>query len=139
MLDDVLSAVDAQVARWILSNAIMGPHMLQKTRILCTHNVQVVPLNYLLFLVYLHCLLRYFYDIYTNFSNRHFSHKHLWETCFSFNDTIQYPLTSVPNQQVQKEVVECTSFYGIVLSSFYDIVLYTHAKYIMIQEGIIYM
>ncbi|KAH9715824.1 multidrug resistance-associated protein 11 [Citrus sinensis] len=42
MLDDVLSAVDAQVARWILSNAIMGPHMLQKTRILCTHNVQAI-------------------------------------------------------------------------------------------------
>lgn len=43
MLDDVLSAVDAQVARWILSNGIMGPLMSQKTRILCTHNVQVIP------------------------------------------------------------------------------------------------
>jgi ATP-binding cassette subfamily C (CFTR/MRP) protein 10 len=41
MLDDVLSAVDAQVARWILHNAILGPFMDQKTRILCTHNVQV--------------------------------------------------------------------------------------------------
>ncbi|KAJ0008012.1 hypothetical protein Pint_30337 [Pistacia integerrima] len=42
MLDDVLSAVDAQVARWILSNGIMGPLMAQKTRILCTHNVQAI-------------------------------------------------------------------------------------------------
>ncbi|XP_044487071.1 ABC transporter C family member 13 isoform X3 [Mangifera indica] len=42
MLDDVLSAVDAQVARWILSNGIMGPLMSQKTRILCTHNVQAI-------------------------------------------------------------------------------------------------
>ncbi|KAJ4718638.1 ABC transporter family protein [Melia azedarach] len=42
MLDDVLSAVDAQVARWILSNGIMGPLMLQRTRILCTHNVQAI-------------------------------------------------------------------------------------------------
>ncbi|KAI9398440.1 hypothetical protein POPTR_003G182601v4 [Populus trichocarpa] len=42
MLDDVLSAVDAQVARWILHNAILGPFMDQKTRILCTHNVQAI-------------------------------------------------------------------------------------------------
>ncbi|KAK1557413.1 hypothetical protein Q3G72_024236 [Acer saccharum] len=42
MLDDVLSAVDAQVARWILANGIMGHLMVQKTRILCTHNVQAI-------------------------------------------------------------------------------------------------
>lgn len=41
MLDDVLSAVDAQVARWILYEAILGPLMNQQTRILCTHNIQV--------------------------------------------------------------------------------------------------
>jgi ATP-binding cassette subfamily C (CFTR/MRP) protein 10 len=43
MLDDVLSAVDAQVAHWILCNAILGPLMKQHTRVLCTHNVQVIP------------------------------------------------------------------------------------------------
>ncbi|PWA36498.1 ABC transporter C family member 13 [Artemisia annua] len=42
MLDDVLSAVDAQVASWILSNAILSPLMNQKTRILCTHNIQAI-------------------------------------------------------------------------------------------------
>ncbi|XP_038713738.1 ABC transporter C family member 13 isoform X2 [Tripterygium wilfordii] len=42
VLDDVLSAVDAQVARWILQNAIMGPLMGHKTRILCTHNIQAI-------------------------------------------------------------------------------------------------
>ena len=42
MLDDVLSAVDAQVACWILSNAILSPLMKQKTCILCTHNIQVM-------------------------------------------------------------------------------------------------
>ncbi|MFS7950853.1 putative ABC-type xenobiotic transporter [Helianthus anomalus] len=42
MLDDVLSAVDAQVASWILSNAILGPLMDRKTRILCTHNIQAI-------------------------------------------------------------------------------------------------
>ncbi|EXB55132.1 ABC transporter C family member 13 [Morus notabilis] len=42
MLDDVLSAVDAQVARWILFNAILGPLMKQHTRVLCTHNVQAI-------------------------------------------------------------------------------------------------
>lgn len=42
MLDDVLSAVDAQVAQWILYNAILGPLMKQCTRVLCTHNVQVI-------------------------------------------------------------------------------------------------
>lgn len=40
MLDDVLSAVDTQVARWILFNAILGP-LMKQTRVLCTHNVQV--------------------------------------------------------------------------------------------------
>ncbi|CAI0420806.1 unnamed protein product [Linum tenue] len=42
LLDDVLSAVDAHVARWILQNAILGPLMSQTTRILCTHNVQAI-------------------------------------------------------------------------------------------------
>ncbi|GJZ67089.1 ABC transporter C family member 13 isoform X1 [Tanacetum coccineum] len=42
LLDDVLSAVDAQVASWILSNAILSPLMNQKTRILCTHNIQAI-------------------------------------------------------------------------------------------------
>ncbi|XP_024972697.1 ABC transporter C family member 13 [Cynara cardunculus var. scolymus] len=42
MLDDVLSAVDAQVACWILSNAILSPLMDQKTCILCTHNIQAI-------------------------------------------------------------------------------------------------
>lgn len=42
MLDDVLSAVDVQVAQWILHNAILGPLMQGKTRLLCTHNIQVV-------------------------------------------------------------------------------------------------
>ncbi|XP_031389468.1 ABC transporter C family member 13 isoform X2 [Punica granatum] len=42
MLDDVLSAVDAQVAQWILNNAILGPLMDQKTCLLCTHNVQAI-------------------------------------------------------------------------------------------------
>lgn len=44
MLDDVLSAVDAQVARWILSNAILSPLVNQHTRVLCTHNIQVLSL-----------------------------------------------------------------------------------------------
>ncbi|CAL9010883.1 unnamed protein product [Prunus brigantina] len=42
ILDDVLSAVDAQVARGILYNAILGPLMKQQTRVLCTHNVQAI-------------------------------------------------------------------------------------------------
>lgn len=42
MLDDVLSAVDVQVAQRILHNAILGPLMQRKTRLLCTHNIQVV-------------------------------------------------------------------------------------------------
>ncbi|XP_065867125.1 ABC transporter C family member 13 isoform X1 [Euphorbia lathyris] len=42
MLDDVLSAVDAEVARWILHNAICGPLTDKKTRILCTHNIQAI-------------------------------------------------------------------------------------------------
>ncbi|XP_052108530.1 ABC transporter C family member 13 isoform X2 [Arachis duranensis] len=44
MLDDVLSAVDAQVAHWILHNAILGPLMQGKTILLCTHNVQAISL-----------------------------------------------------------------------------------------------
>ncbi|KAJ7951988.1 ABC transporter C family member 13 [Quillaja saponaria] len=42
MLDDILSAVDAQVAQWILNNAILGPPMQDKTRLLCTHNIQAM-------------------------------------------------------------------------------------------------
>ncbi|PON77820.1 ATP-binding cassette containing protein [Parasponia andersonii] len=42
MLDDVLSAVDAQVARWILCHGILGPLMKHQTRVLCTHNVQAI-------------------------------------------------------------------------------------------------
>ncbi|KAL6144938.1 hypothetical protein ACLB2K_055628 [Fragaria x ananassa] len=42
ILDDVLSAVDARVARCILYNAILGPLMKQQTRVLCTHNVQAI-------------------------------------------------------------------------------------------------
>lgn len=45
MLDDVLSAVDAQVARWILQNGILGPLLEHQTRVLCTHNVQVIFIN----------------------------------------------------------------------------------------------
>ena len=44
MLDDILSAVDAHVAKWILQNAILGPLMEHKTCVLCTHNVQVISL-----------------------------------------------------------------------------------------------
>ncbi|XP_057968870.1 ABC transporter C family member 13 isoform X3 [Malania oleifera] len=42
ILDDILSAVDAQVAWWILNNAILGPLMDKQTRILCTHNIQAI-------------------------------------------------------------------------------------------------
>ncbi|CAA7408092.1 unnamed protein product [Spirodela intermedia] len=41
-LDDVLSAVDAHVSRWILDKAILGPLMNKKTRILCTHNAKAI-------------------------------------------------------------------------------------------------
>ncbi|KAI3455227.1 hypothetical protein Pfo_011890 [Paulownia fortunei] len=44
LLDDVLSAVDAHVARSILQNAILGPLMNKETRILCTHNIQAIYL-----------------------------------------------------------------------------------------------
>lgn len=44
ILDDVLSAVDARVARCILYNAILGPLMKQQTRVVCTHNVQVISM-----------------------------------------------------------------------------------------------
>ncbi|KAF8041794.1 hypothetical protein BT93_A0402 [Corymbia citriodora subsp. variegata] len=44
MLDDVLSAVDSQVARWILNHAILGPLTEKNTRILCTHNTQAISL-----------------------------------------------------------------------------------------------
>ncbi|XXG51840.1 hypothetical protein AAC387_Pa03g0319 [Persea americana] len=42
MLDDVLSAVDAQVGSWILHEAILGCLMNQKTRVLCTHNIKAI-------------------------------------------------------------------------------------------------
>ncbi|XP_022714739.1 ABC transporter C family member 13 isoform X2 [Durio zibethinus] len=42
MLDDILSAVDAHVAKWILQNAILGPLMEHKTCVLCTHNIQAI-------------------------------------------------------------------------------------------------
>ncbi|EYU21737.1 hypothetical protein MIMGU_mgv1a0212503mg, partial [Erythranthe guttata] len=42
LLDDVLSAVDAHVAREILQNAIIAPLMNRNTRILCTHNIQAI-------------------------------------------------------------------------------------------------
>ncbi|XP_024633050.1 ABC transporter C family member 13 isoform X1 [Medicago truncatula] len=42
MLDDILSAVDVQVAQWILHNAILGPLLKGKTRLLCTHNIQAI-------------------------------------------------------------------------------------------------
>ncbi|XP_020268555.1 ABC transporter C family member 13 [Asparagus officinalis] len=42
LLDDILSAVDSQVAVLILQKAILGPLMNQKTRVLCTHNVQAI-------------------------------------------------------------------------------------------------
>ncbi|XP_048129679.1 ABC transporter C family member 13 isoform X2 [Rhodamnia argentea] len=44
MLDDVLSAVDSQVAQWILNHAILGPLTEQNTRVLCTHNPQAISL-----------------------------------------------------------------------------------------------
>ncbi|XP_073104173.1 ABC transporter C family member 13 isoform X5 [Elaeis guineensis] len=42
LLDDVLSAVDSQVACWILQRTILGPLVNKKTRVLCTHNVQAI-------------------------------------------------------------------------------------------------
>nr|CAB3469604.1 unnamed protein product [Digitaria exilis] len=42
LFDDILSAVDSQVASWILENAIMGPQLMQKTRLLSTHNLQAI-------------------------------------------------------------------------------------------------
>ncbi|XP_073023076.1 ABC transporter C family member 13 [Primulina eburnea] len=44
LLDDVLSAVDVHVACSILQNAILSHLMNQKTRILCTHNIQAIHL-----------------------------------------------------------------------------------------------
>ncbi|GJR42657.1 PSK simulator 2-like protein isoform X2 [Tanacetum coccineum] len=38
----LLSAIDAQVASWIISNEIPSPLMNKKTRILCTHNIWVI-------------------------------------------------------------------------------------------------
>jgi len=45
LFDDILSAVDSQVASWILEKAIMGPQLMQKTRLLSTHNLQVIFIN----------------------------------------------------------------------------------------------
>ncbi|KAL8042899.1 hypothetical protein ABFX02_09G082600 [Erythranthe guttata] len=42
LLDDVLSAIDAHVARAILENAILAPLINRNTRILCTHNIQAI-------------------------------------------------------------------------------------------------
>ncbi|CAL5046453.1 unnamed protein product [Urochloa decumbens] len=42
LFDDILSAVDSQVASWILEKAIMGPQLMQKTRLLSTHNIQAI-------------------------------------------------------------------------------------------------
>ncbi|RLM54944.1 ABC transporter C family member 13 isoform X1 [Panicum miliaceum] len=42
LFDDILSAVDSQVASWILEKAIMGPQLMQKTRLLSTHNLQAI-------------------------------------------------------------------------------------------------
>lgn len=42
LFDDILSAVDSQVASWILEKAIMGPKMKWKTRLLSTHNLQAI-------------------------------------------------------------------------------------------------
>ncbi len=41
LLDDVLSAVDATVGRWLLQHAICGPLLADKTRILCSHSRSV--------------------------------------------------------------------------------------------------
>ncbi|XP_010488818.1 PREDICTED: ABC transporter C family member 13-like [Camelina sativa] len=42
LLDDVLSAVDSQVGCWILQRALMGPLLNNKTRVMCTHNLQAI-------------------------------------------------------------------------------------------------
>jgi len=56
MLDDILSAVDVQVAQWILHNAILGPLLKGKTRLLCTHNIQVTPFTVILCLCLCVCV-----------------------------------------------------------------------------------
>jgi ABC-type transport system involved in cytochrome bd biosynthesis fused ATPase/permease subunit len=45
LFDDILSAVDSQVASWILEKAIVGPQMKRKTRLLSTHNLHVINLT----------------------------------------------------------------------------------------------
>ncbi|OQU75975.1 hypothetical protein SORBI_3010G066200 [Sorghum bicolor] len=43
LFDDILSAVDSQVASWILEKAVMGHQLMQKkTRLLSTHNLQAI-------------------------------------------------------------------------------------------------
>ncbi|PKA65483.1 ABC transporter C family member 13 [Apostasia shenzhenica] len=42
LLDDILSSVDSHVANWILQKALLGSLTNQKTRVLCTHNVQAI-------------------------------------------------------------------------------------------------
>ena len=39
LLDDCLSAVDSETAKWIFDNCIMGPLMYRRTCILVTHNI----------------------------------------------------------------------------------------------------
>ena len=58
LLDDILSAVDAQVAQCILDNAIHGPLLNQRTRVLCTHNQQVSYYTVLLWIIYCVSTLR---------------------------------------------------------------------------------
>lgn len=38
LLDDVLAAVDASVAEWLLQHALCGPLLRHRTRILCSHS-----------------------------------------------------------------------------------------------------
>ena len=38
MLDDILSAVDAHVANWLVKRLIQGPLLADKTRIVATHS-----------------------------------------------------------------------------------------------------
>lgn len=40
-MDDILSAVDAHTARYIMNNCILGPLMKGRTRILVTHHVRL--------------------------------------------------------------------------------------------------
>lgn len=47
LLDDCLSAVDSETAKYLFKNCIMGPLMIGRTRILVTHNIAMcVPQSY---------------------------------------------------------------------------------------------